>query len=433
MRDILIGLIGAGTVGGGVIKVLNSRIDSIRKDLGLPLKLTRIADKATDRLSQLSTGDAICTGDAQDILNDPSIDIVVELIGGTTFARKVILDALSKKKHVVTANKALISEHGPEIFECAEKNGVSIYFEASVGGGIPVIKAVREGLVGNNIFSVKTIINGTCNYILTRMSNEGLPFDQVLKQAQANGYAEADPTLDVGGGDSGHKVTILASLISNGYVPYESIQIEGITSITPQDITVARELGYTIKLLGIINKNADSDQLDVRVHPAMLHTNHILASVSNVFNAALVEGDAVGQILLYGRGAGELPTASAIISDIIDVARNIVSGTQVRIPMNYYSTQKTVTVQPIDTISSRYYLRFTVLDKPGVLASIASYLGAKGISIASVMQKENSSNQSVPVIILTHIASEKGLKEAISDIENTNYIKDKTQIIRIVE
>lgn len=433
MKEISIGLIGAGTVGGGVVKVLNKRIKAIREDLGLSLKLARISDKVTSRFQQLPVGDAICTSDAQDIINDESIDIVIELVGGTTFARKLVIDALQKKKHVITANKALIAEHGPEIFECAEKNGVSVYFEASVGGGMPVIKAIREGLVGNSILSVKTIINGTCNYILTRMSMEGLPFETVLKQAQEKGYAETDPTLDIGGGDTGHKVAIMASLISNGYVPYDSIRKEGITTISRDDIAFAKELGYTIKLLGIINRKPGDPTIDVRVHPAMLHTDHILASVSDVFNAVLLEGDAVGQILLYGKGAGEMPTASAVVSDIIDVAKNIASGNNIRIPMNYYSTNRTVSVCPEDTVTSRYYLRFTVTDKPKVLASIASFLGEQGISIASVMQKEGYSDNSVPVIILTHSATEQGIRTAIAEIEKTNFTRDKTQVIRIVD
>lgn len=431
MSDIRIGLIGAGTVGGGVVKVLAKRLQSFRNDFGLSIKLARIADKMASRFKELPVGDAICTADAQDILNDPSINIVIELVGGTGFAKTLVLEALSRGKHVITANKALIAEHGPEIFECAEKNKVSLYFEAAVGGGMPVIKAIREGLVGNNIFSVKTIINGTCNYILSTMTAEGLPFDQVLKAAQQKGYAEADPTLDVSGGDSGHKVAILASLISNGYIPYDSITKEGITSISAQDIAFAKELGYTIKLLGIIKKEKDSQGLDVRVHPAMLHTDHILASVSDVYNAVLLEGDAVGQILLYGKGAGELPTASAVVSDIIDVAKNISGGTPIRIPMSYYTKNHVTEVKNIESICSRYYLRFTVEDKPRVLASIASDLGNQGISIASVMQKEGHSDNSVPVIILTHQASEQGIQAALSKIEKTDYIRDKTQLIRI--
>ncbi|NLE02901.1 MAG: homoserine dehydrogenase, partial [Fibrobacter sp.] len=336
-----------------------------------------------------------------------------------------------RKKHVITANKALISEYGPEIFECAEKNGVSVYFEAAVGGGMPVIKTIREGLVGNNVYSIKTIINGTCNYILSTMTAQGQPFEEVLKEAQAKGYAEADPTLDVGGGDSGHKVTIMASLISGGYIPYDKISIEGITSISSDDISFASELGYTIKLLGVIKKEQNSEQLDVRVHPVMLHSKHIMASVSEAYNAVLLEGDAVGQILLYGKGAGEMPTASAVVSDVIDVARNISASSPIRIPMSYYTSSKAIQVKPIETIVSRYYLRFTVTDKPGVLASITSFLGNEGISIASVMQKEGYSDKSVPVIILTHTASEKGIRTAIESIEKMDYIKDKTQVLRI--
>jgi homoserine dehydrogenase len=431
MNEIRIGLIGAGTVGGGVVKVLANRVKSFENELGLSIKLARIADKISSRFNGLPVGDAVCTTEASDVINDPSIDIVIELVGGTTFARTVVLDALNRKKHVITANKALIAEYGPQIFECAEKNNVSLYFEASVGGGMPVIKAIREGLIGNDIFSVKTIINGTCNYILSTMTSEGLPFEQVLKAAQKKGYAEADPTLDISGGDSGHKVTILASLISHGYINYDKIYKEGITSIGAQDIAFANELGYIIKLLGIIKKDKDADGLDVRVHPAMLRKNHILASVSDAFNAVLIEGDAVGQILLYGKGAGEMPTASAVVSDIIDVARNISGKTPIRVPMNYYSSTNAVNVKSMDSVTSRYYLRFTVEDRPGVLASIASDLGNQGISIASVMQKELHPDNSVPVIIITHQASEKGINLALRKIEQSDYIRAKTQLIRI--
>lgn len=431
MNEIRIGLIGAGTVGGGVVKVLANRVEAFKKELGLSIKLARIADKLSSRFNDLPVKDAICTTDANDVINDPSIDIVIELIGGTTFAKTVVLNALNNKKHVITANKALIAEFGPQIFECAEKNNVSLYFEASVGGGMPVIKAIREGLVGNDIFSVKTIINGTCNYILSTMTSEGLPFEQVLKAAQDKGYAEADPTLDISGGDSGHKLAILASLISNGYICYDKIYKEGITAIGAQDIAFANELGYVIKLLGIIKKDKGTDGVDVRVHPAMLRNNHILASVSDAFNAVLIEGDAVGQILLYGKGAGEMPTASAVVSDVIDVARNISGKTPIRVPMDFYSSSNAVKVKTIESVTSRYYLRFTVEDRPCVLASIASDLGSQGISIASVMQKEWHPDNSVPVIILTHPALEKGINLALKKIEQSDYIRAKTQLIRI--
>jgi homoserine dehydrogenase len=433
MREILIGLIGAGTVGGGVVKILHKRIEGIKKELDLPIRLARIVDKDASRYAQLPVGDAVCSGDTKDILGDDDIQIVIELVGGTTFAKEIVLAAILRKKHVITANKALLAEHGPEIFEAAAKAGVSVYFEAAVGGGMPIIKAVREGLVGNEILSVKTIINGTCNYILTKMTTEGQPFATVLKKAQAKGYAETDPTLDVGGGDSGHKVAILASLICGGYVPFNAISIKGITDIGKEDITFARELGYTIKLLGIIKKTGVDNEIEVRVHPAMLHDNHILASVSNVYNAVLLEGDAVGQILIYGRGAGEMPTASAVVSDIIDVARNIFAATPSRIPMHYYSTSRTVKVKPMDAIVSRYYLRFTVIDRPGVLASIGGHLGTEGISLASVMQKEGFPGKGVPVIILTHAVTESNLRAAIAKIEAMDFVRDRTQVIRIEE
>ncbi len=432
MNDILIGLIGAGTVGGGVVKMLHSGGEAL-KSKGVNVRIARIADKDPNRFSALPIGDAICTTDAYEVLNDPAVNIVIELIGGTAFAKKIVLEALCRGKHVITANKALIAEYGPELFECASRNGVSLYFEASVGGGMPVIKTVREALAGNEIVSVKTIINGTCNYILTKMFAESLPFETVLAQAQKKGYAEADPTLDVGGGDSGHKVAILASLICGGYVRYDKIYIEGITEISAEDITFARGLGYSIKLLGVINRKPGSAAVDVRVHPCMLPSHHILASVADVFNAVLIEGDAVGRILLYGKGAGEMPTASAVVSDIVDIARNIKSGAPVRIPMEYYSIARAIEVEPIENIVSRYYLRFTVIDKPGVLASIASLLGREGISIASVMQKEGYSGDGVPVIILTHRAKERGVKRALTEIEKLDIIKQRTILIRIEE
>ncbi len=431
MKEIRIGLIGAGTVGGGVVKILANRTESIRRDLGLPIRLARIADKATERFTTLPVGNAICTGDANDILNDPDIDIVIELVGGTTFAKKLVLDALSKGKHVITANKALIAEFGSELFACADEHGVSLHFEAAVGGGMPVIKTIREALVGNNLFSVKTIINGTCNYILSKMSAQGLPFETVLAEAQKNGYAEANPALDIGGGDSGHKVAIMASLVSGGYVPFSSVAIEGITSISQDDIAYARELGYTIKLLGVIKKGNDDAALDVRVHPAMLPKNHILASVSDVFNAVLLEGDAVGQILLYGKGAGDMPTGSAVMSDIVDVARNIAAETPIRISTAHYNANRKVPVKAMDDLESRYYLRFTVQDSPGVLAAITSHLSSQGISIASVIQKEEHPETGVPVILLTHKAVEKNLRAALSAIEAMPSVMAPTQVIRI--
>jgi len=424
--------VGCGTVGGGVLKILAGQTPFFNTTLNLPIVLKRVADIDPSRFDAYPVGGAIRSKNADDIIADDDIRIVIELVGGTTFARDLVLRALHAGKHVITANKKLIAECGPDIFETAEKNGVSVYFEASVGGGIPIIKSLREAMIGNDIRSIKAIINGTCNYILTRMERENLAFDAALREAQNAGYAEADPALDVGGGDSGHKTAIMASLIKGGYVPFENVPIEGITDISAEDIAFAKELGYRIKLLGIIKESAGGG-LDVRVHPAMLHTDHILASVANEFNAVLLEGDAVGQILLYGKGAGQMPTASAVISDLVDVVRNIESGLPQRIPMGFYSRSRTIALRPLDEVITRYYLRFTVEDKPRVLAPIAAALGDQGISIASVLQREVASHDRVPVIILTHAAREQGLRRAIARIESMDFVRDKTRVIRIEE
>jgi homoserine dehydrogenase len=365
------------------------------------------------------------------VLNDPDIKVVIELVGGTTFARELILKAIAKGKHVITANKALIAEHGPSIFEAAEKNNVSVQFEAAVGGGMPVIKTIREALLANKIRSVKTIINGTCNFILTQMVEKGLHFETALKKAQEKGYAEADPTLDIGGGDSGHKVAIMASLIHGGYVPFNKIPIEGLAGVSKEDIDFAQQLGYCIKLLGTICKADGESAVEVRVHPAMLHKKHVLASVNQEFNAVLLEGDAVGPILLYGRGAGQMPTASAVLSDVIDVARNIAGNVPKRIPMSYYSGANELAVKPIGEIKSRYYLCFWVVDKPKVLAAITTELGEHSISIASVMQKETTVENCVPVVLLTHQAQENNLRTALARIEAMDFIKRPTHVIRI--
>ncbi len=427
-----IGLIGAGTVGGGVVKVFNKQKKFFNTTLGLSVALRRIVDKRPGVLATLPTADAICSHNPDDILNDNDIKIVIELIGGITEAKTIILRALNAGKHVITANKALIAEHGPELFEAAEKNRVSLSFEASVGGGMPTIKTIRESLIANEIISVKTIINGTCNYILSQMTEKSLPFGEVLKAAQKNGYAEADPTLDIGGGDTGHKLSIMASLLYAGYVPFKKLFIEGITGITAEDINFARELGYCIKLLGIIRKESETSPLiEARVHPTLLPHGHILSSVSDVFNAVLIEGDAVGPILLYGKGAGELPTASAVISDIIDVTRNITEGSPRRLQMDYYSTGCEIPIRPISAITGRYYLRFSVVDKPKVLASIYAILGDHDISISSVVQNERSATDFVPVVMITHEAREENLQKAIGEIEKMSVIKQKTQLIRI--
>ncbi len=430
MSSIKVGVVGVGTVGGGVIKILDKQMKFFQEKLGLPMTLARVADMSEERMGALPTGDAVCSTDAADIINDPEIDIVIETVGGTTFAKKLVLDALAAKKHVVTANKALISEFGPDIFAAADANGVSVYFEAAVGGGMPTIKTIREALVGNDAVSVNTIINGTCNYILTEMTEKGAPFAPTLKTAQELGYAEADPELDIEGGDTGHKISIIASLLFGGYVPYEKIQIEGITGITAEDIAAAKELGYTIKLLGVVKKKDGEEAVDVRVNPVMVHNEHILASVNDVFNAVLIEGDAVGPVLLYGAGAGEMPTASAVVGDIVDVVKNIHGGDLNRIPMGYYKRENELEIKSADGIESRYYLRFNVADATGILGKIADELAARDISIASVVQKEEEGDN-IPVVILTHIATEAKLNEALKEIEKESWIAEKTKVIRI--
>lgn len=430
-KEIGLGLAGAGTVGGGVVKVFRERERFFRQELRLPVRLARVVDARAERFGGLPTGDARCSGALEDILDDPSIGIAIELIGGTGIAKDFILAALDRGKHVVTANKALLALHGSEIFEAAERNDVSVYFEAAVGGGMPVIKTIRESMVGNDVSSVKTIINGTCNYILTRMTARALPFEDALKEAQAQGYAEADPELDVGGGDSGHKVAIMASLLHSGFIPFSDVSVEGISKLTPEDIEYAGELGYVIKLLGIIERNGREAPIELRVHPAMLKREHILASVSDAFNAVLLRGSKVGDILLYGKGAGELPTASAVMSDIADAARNIIGGTPRRLSMDYYRESKRLPVKSLDAHVSRYYLRFSVVDRPGVLAAIASIFGKHSISIASVVQREAVEGQSIPVIFVTHEAVEANLRAALAEITVMDFNGADPQVIRI--
>lgn len=432
--DCSIGIIGAGTVGSGVIKIFEKQRTFFQQKLGLAISIKRIVTRTLSVLDTLPlNSETICSDTIDDILNDPEINIVVELIGGTTIAKDAVIRALQSKKHVVTANKALLAEYGHEIFSVAEENNVSVYFEASVGGGTPSIKTIRESLVGNDILGVKTIINGTCNYILSQMSKKGLSFETVLKDAQEAGFAEADPTLDINGGDAGHKVAIMASLLYGGYVPYDKIHMEGITGIQAIDIEYAESLGYCIKLLGIIKKRGEDDSaIEARVHPVMLHNDHILSSVSDEYNAVLLEGDAVGPILIYGKGAGEMPTASAVIGDIIDISRNITSNSVNRISTNFYNQNHEIPLRSTHEITGRYYLRFTVSDKPSVLASISAVLGNHNISIASVLQKEPTDcSENIPVIILTHQADEDNLQEALSELAEKEFIKEATQVIRI--
>ncbi|OIP40956.1 homoserine dehydrogenase [Candidatus Desantisbacteria bacterium CG2_30_40_21] len=417
-----IGLIGFGTIGAGVVKILQKSAGLIEKRTGVRLCLKRIADLDITTSRGVVVGTGLLTTKAEEIIGANDIDVVIELIGGYEPARTIVLSAMRAGKNIVTANKALLSKYWEEIFQTAAECQVAFYAEASVGGGIPLISSITQGLVANEIQEVYGIINGTCNYILTRMSEEGLEFSEALKQAQANGYAEADPAFDIDGIDTAHKLSILSSISFGGHIPLDNISIEGITRITKQDIDYAKELGFVIKLLGIA-KRLSANEIEVRVHPAMIPQDHLLASVHDVFNAVYLIGDMVGPMMFYGKGAGQLPTASAIIGDLIMLAHQRKGLAPLLMEGNKIKVRKA------DSISSKYYLRVTAEDRPGVLADIAGILGGHGISIASCIQKERG--EFVPIIMLTHEAEEGKLRAAITKIDSLTEIKDKTVVIRV--
>ena len=430
-----IGLIGFGTVGTGVVKILLQNAALIRRRLGVPVELIRVADLdvTTDRGVALPTG--VLTADARRVLEDPDVDIVLELIGGYDTAKRIILEAMEKGKQVVTANKALLAVHGEELFEAAARHGVDLGFEASVGGGIPVIRALREGLAANTILSIYGIINGTSNYILSRMTREGHGFQEVLAEAQKAGYAEADPTFDVAGTDSAHKLSIMVSLAYGTPVNFKDVYTEGITKLTPLDIAYAREFGYTIKLLGIAKFTGGEQDgvIEARVHPTMIPSDSPVAQVEGVYNAIQLVGDAVNDIVLYGQGAGAMPTGSAVVSDVIDIARNLLRGSSGRVPPASFQREqrRPLRLRPIEEIATLYYLRFMVLDRPGVLSQIAGVLGHQGISISSVLQKGRKDGQTVPVVIMTHTATERSVQAALREIDRMAFISEPTTLIRV--
>ncbi|MBW2218914.1 MAG: homoserine dehydrogenase, partial [Deltaproteobacteria bacterium] len=388
MKEVKVGLIGCGTVGTGVCRILIEKQHLISSRVGASVVLKYVADLDTETDRGISFDDNIFIKDAFQVIGDPEIDIIIELIGGKTIAKELILKAIEKGKHVVTANKALLAEEGEEIFQAASEKGVSVAFEASAGGCIPIVKTIRESLIGNRIKSMTGILNGTCNYILTKIADEGLSFKDALAMAQKNGFAEADPTLDIEGGDTAHKISLLSTLSYGTRVDLNDVYIEGITGITPLDIEFADEFGYKIKLLAI--SKALEKSIEVRVHPAMISCDNPLASVHGSLNAVSVTGDATGEIVLYGYGAGMMPTASAVVSDIVDIARDLVSGAVNRLPSSF-PLVSTSPVLPIDELITNYYFRFSAADKPGVLSKIAGILGAYGISVKSVHQKGRKS------------------------------------------
>jgi len=427
MKEIGVGIIGLGVVGSGVYETITEHSDEIARRTGVKLVIRKAVDLDESRRDQLGVPENVFSKDAGDVIDNEAIDIVIELIGGYSPAGEFIIESLNNRKHVVTANKALLAKQGAELVELASKNSVDLCFEASVAGGIPILRSLREGLSANNIKGIYGIVNGTCNYVLSQMTYENIGFERALKEAQKKGFAEADPTLDIEGDDSAHKLAILASIAFNMRIDLSDIHIEGITKITHQDVEYAGELGYVIKLLAIA-KRLDGE-VEVRVHPALLSKDSLLASVRGEFNALLVEGDVVGKTMYYGKGAGKQPTASAIISDLVDIGKNMQFGSPVRTkPFAYVND---CTIKPIDDIETCYYIRFTALDVPGVLGQISSILGRHQISIASVIQKAQHRGRHVPLIIMTHEAIERDIKNALAEIDNLECMKEKSALIRI--
>jgi len=428
MKEIGLGLLGFGTVGAGVVEGLQKNGDLIASRSGVRLVLRKIADLDLERDRGVQVAPSVLTTDALSVIRDPSIHIIIELIGGVGIARELVTEALKMGKPVVTANKKLLAEYGASLFALADANKVDLRFEASVAGGIPIIQALRDGLIANHIPNLYGILNGTCNYILTRMEQEGLPFDEVLRDAQNLGFAEAEPSLDIDGHDTAHKAALLASLAYGFPFPLKSVYVEGIRGIARDDITYAADLGYRVKLLAVVKKNDHA--VSVRVHPAMVPVSHMIASVSSVFNAVMVTGDVVGDTLYYGRGAGRLPTASAVLSDVTAVARQLATQSRHHLPTFIPEGDKP-TIEPVDAISCRYYLRLTVQDKPGVLARVSGILGEHRISIASMIQKDLPGTASAEMIMMTHLALEKDCREALSKIDSLDVVKAKTVRIRV--
>jgi homoserine dehydrogenase len=405
------------------------------KRLGVDVVLRRLADITDSPLASLRyNGSPLFTTDAMEVINDPGVNIVAELIGGTKVAKKLVLAALNAKKPVVSANKKLLAECGDEIFDAAERNGVDIYFGASVGGGIPIIRVLREGLAGNQIQGIHGILNSTCNYIVTRMEQEGLPFAEVLAAAQEAGYAETDPSLDIDGFDTAHKASILASLAYGFRVPMGEVLVEGIRGLSGMDVKFAAELGYRIKLLAIIKRV--KSKIEVCVHPTLVPLTHVLASVSHAFNAVMVDGDLSGNTLYYGRGAGRDPTASTVIGDIGDVARNLVSG-QPRYSRGVsLANEGKLSIRPPSEVSSKYYLRLMVVDKAGALGIMATILGKHGVSILAATQKayadEEETPGHVPIVVLTHMAKEAAVDAALHDIRAKRIVNERPVKLRMI-
>ncbi len=432
MKEIKVGLIGFGTVGQGLAEVLLTQRERLVRRTGMSIKLIGIADHSTYDLPERFK-DIRLTQDGMQLVNDPDIDIIVELIGGIEPAKTLVMQAIAAGKHVVTANKALLSQEGRDIFAAAAKQGVEVGFEASVGGGIPVIKALKEGLVANKILSIMGILNGTANYILTRMTDEGIAFAEVLKDAQKLGFAEADPTYDIEGIDTAHKLAILMTIAYGTPITHKEIATEGISQIEPIDIELAREFGCRIKLLAISRNHGE--HVEARVHPTMVPQDHLLASINGAFNAIHFQGDMVGNILLHGLGAGSIPTGSAVAADVVDIARNICCGSIGRVPaLSYQPDQMQARrITPMEELYGPYYFRCTVLDQPGVLSTISGILSKHDISIESVIQKGRKKVGAVPLVIVTHSARESAVSAALAEISKLDCVTAPIVKIRILE
>ncbi len=447
MQQVNLGMIGGGTVGSGVYHALQLNGSLLSSRIGVNVAVRKVAVKAFDEPRPYEIPRAAMTTDWREVVNDPDVHVVAELVGGTTLAKEIILSALKLRKPVITANKALLSKHGEELFAVAKKSGANLYYEASVCGGIPIIKSLREGFVGNRITALYGIVNGTCNYILTRMKLEGADFGAVLADAQKHGYAETPPDLDIDGWDSQHKIGILASLAHGFWVKPENIHVEGIRHISAMDIKFAGELGYTIKLLGIVKiadcglRIADSQnrkskvenrkcRVQVSVYPTLIPNSHVLASVNHVFNACFVRGDVVGDTLFYGRGAGKDATASAVLSDLADASLDLKLGTPSRVPP-FVPHECAGAVMPMADVVSQYFVRLSVADKPGVLAKIAAIFGQTNIGISSVIQPEGHEGASVPLIFMLHYAPNGAVTKALDKIGKLPVVKGKPVMLRV--
>ncbi len=434
MKPMQVGLLGIGTVGGGTFRVLSRNREEITRRAGREIRIAMVADKATDRARELVGNNAEVVDDAMKVITNPNIDIVVELIGGYSPAKEFVLKAIANGKHVVTANKALLAVHGNEIFAAAQKAGVMVAFEAAVAGGVPIIKALREGLTANRIEWIAGIINGTSNFILSEMRAKGKSFDEVLKEAQQLGYAEADPTFDIEGIDAAHKLTIMSAIAFGVPMQFDKAYTEGISKLTKQDIEYAEQLGYRIKLLGLTRRTANG--IELRVHPTLIPTKRLIANVEGVMNAILVKGDAVGSTMYYGAGAGAEPTASAVVADLVDVTRMHTSDPEHRVPhLAFQPDQLTDTpILSMDEVETSYYLRMRVFDRPGVLADVTRILADNHISIDAMIQKEPSEGEEqVDIIMLTHRCREKNINTALQKIEALDSVDGKITRIRLEE